>query len=223
MGRAISLALAQLFSGPVLLVLGLCALLSAGTFVAVWFGVDYAVEWLWPDTDGASWLGWLEGFLTLVIAWFLFPVVASLYIALFLDYVAGAVEKQHYPELPEAQGITTLQSLGVALSYLGALLVANLLLLFLLFFPPLYAVAWFVVNGALIGREYVELVALRRMSPADVKTLRRRHGGESMLTGAVIALLMATPLINLIVPVFATALTVHRVHDWRRRDQSAGG
>ena len=61
------------------------------------------------------------------------------------------------------------------------------------------------------------------MSPADVKTLRRRHGGESMLTGAVIALLMATPLVNLIVPVFATALTVHRVHDWRRRDQPAGG
>ena len=48
--------------------------------------------------------------------------------------------------------------------------------------------------------------------------LRGRHSGESMLTGALIALLMTLPLINLVVPVFATALTVHRFHDWRRSD-----
>jgi len=218
MGRAISLALAQLFTTPVLGVLALCALLSALTFVGVWFGVDYAVEWLWPDSEGASWLGWLEGLATVLLAWFLFPVVASLFIAMFLEHVCSVVERQHYPDLPEAEGITILQSIGVAMSYLGALLVANLLLLALLFFPPVYAIAWFAVNGWLIGREYVELVALRRLSPKDVKGLRGRHSGESMLTGALIALLMTLPLINLVVPVFATALTVHRFHDWRRAD-----
>jgi CysZ protein len=219
-GRAFSLALAQLFTGPILSVLGICAVLSALTFVGVWFGVDYAVEWLWPDTDGASWLGWIEGFATLLIAWFLFPIVASLFIAMFLEHVCGVVERQHYPELPKAEGISLLQSLGVAVSYLGALVLANLLLLVLLFFPPVYAGAWFVVNGWLIGREYVELVALRRLSPKDVRELRARHSGESLVTGGVIALLMAMPLVNLVVPVFATALTVHRVHSWRREDAS---
>jgi uncharacterized protein involved in cysteine biosynthesis len=228
MGRAISLALAQLFTAPILGVLGLCALFSIVTFVAVWFGIDYAVLWLWPDSDGESWLGWLEGLATLVLAWFLFPIVASVFIALFLDYICNVVEKQHYPHLPKAPGISIVQSVAVALSYLAALVLANVLLLFLLFFPPIYAVAWFAVNGWLIGREYLELVALRRLSPNETKALHRRRNGECLLTGAVIAFLMTMPLINLIVPVFASALMVHRFHAWQaqdaaRDDYSLGG
>jgi len=221
MGRAISLALLQLFSAPILGVLGACAILSALTFVGVWFGLDALVSWLWPAGAELDWLGVLEGLATLLLAWFLFPIVASLFIALFLEYVCGVVEKEHYPDLPPAEGITILQSLSVAVSYLGAMVVGNLLLLVLLFFPPVYALAWIALNGYLIGREYLELVALRRLSPSDTKALRRRHRGESMLTGALIAFLMAMPLINLIVPVFASALTVHRFHDWRRRDVGA--
>lgn len=217
MGRAFALALGQLFTGPVLGVLGACTVLSALTFVAVWFGIDFGVAWLWPGGSEQSWLGWLEGLVTLVLAWFLFPVVASLFIALFLDYICGVVEKRYYPDLPKAHGITFLQSLGVALSYFGAMLLANILLLFLLLFPPLYPVAWITVNGYLIGREYVELVALRRLSPGDTKQLRQKHGGEALLIGALIAFLLTMPLLNLVVPVFASAFTVHRFHAWRGR------
>ena len=221
MGRAISLALAQLFSGPILGVLGLCAILSALTFVGVWFGLDALLSWAWPEGAELDWLGVLEGLATLVLAWFLFPIVASAFVALFLDYVCKVVEKQHYPDLPQARGITILQGVGVAISYLGAMVIGNVLLLFLLFFPPVYAIAWIAMNGYLIGREYVELVALRRLTPRETKDLRRRHGGESMLTGALFAFLMTLPLVNLIVPVFAAALTVHRFHDGRRRDAGA--
>ena len=102
MGRAISLALAQLFSGPILGVLGLCAILSALTFVGVWFGLDALLSWAWPEGAELDWLGVLEGLATLVLAWFLFPIVASAFVALFLDYVCKVVEKQHYPDLPQA-------------------------------------------------------------------------------------------------------------------------
>ena len=98
------------------------------------------------------------------------------------------------------------------------MVIGNVLLLLLLFFPPVYAIAWIAMNGYLIGREYLELVALRRLTPREARDLRRRHGGESMLTGALIAFLMTLPVINLIVPVFAASLTVHRFHDWRKRD-----
>ena len=218
MGRAISLALAQLFSGAILGVLGLCAILSALTFAGVWFVLDALMSWAWPSGAELDWLGVLEGLATLLIAWFLFPIVASVFVSLFLDYVCKVVERQHYPDLPQARGITVLQGFGVAISYLGAMVIGNVLLLLLLFFPPVYAIAWIAMNGYLIGREYLELVALRRLTPREARDLRRRHGGESMLTGALIAFLMTLPVINLIVPVFAASLTVHRFHDWRKRD-----
>ncbi|MCK5945483.1 MAG: EI24 domain-containing protein [Planctomycetes bacterium] len=220
MGRAISLALAQMFSGAVLGVLVLCALLSVATFVGVWIGIDYAIEAWWPETAESSWLAWLEGLATLVLAWFLFPVVASVFVALFLDHICAAVERRHYPGLPKAAGISIVQSLGVTLSYLAALVLANVLLLVLLLvFPPAYPVAWLVVNGWLVGREYLELVALRRMTPKEAKALHRRRGNECLATGAVIAFLMTMPFVNLIVPVFAAALMVHRYHDWRVQDE----
>lgn len=217
MGRAFALTLGQLFSGPILGVLGLCTVLSATTFVGVWFGVDYAVEWLWPSSSEQGWIGWIEGLFTLVAAWFLFPVVASLFIALFLDFICSVVERRHYPDLPKAPGITVLQSLGVALSYFFALVIVNVLLLFLLLVPPLYLVAWFFLNGYLIGREYTELVSLRRLSPGDTKSLRSKHSGEVLLIGLMVAFLLALPLVNLIAPVFASAFTVHRFHDWQGR------
>lgn len=213
--RAFSLAVGQMFSGPILRVLGGSALLSTLTFIGVWYGVDYAVTWLWPSLRDSALVGWMGAFATLALAWFLFPVVASLLISLFLDYVCSAVEKEHYPHLPAASGVTILQSVGVALSYTGALLLVNVLLLTLLFIPPIYAVAWIILNGYLLGREYVELVALRRLSPRDVKVLRRRHRAEGTLTGAIAAFFMTIPLLNLIVPVFTAALTVHRFHDWQ--------
>ena len=108
-----------------------------------------------------------------------------------------------------------MQSLGVALSYFFAKVVINALLLFLLLVPPLYLVAWVLLNGYLLGREYTELVSLRRLSPGDTKKLRTKHSGEILLIGVMIASLLALPLINLIAPVFASVFTVHRFHDWR--------
>ena len=220
MGRAFALALGQLFSGPVLGVLGLCTVLSALTFVGLWFGIDYAVEWLWPAISERGWVAWLEGLFTLLMAWFLFPAVASLFVAMFLDFVCDVVEKRHYPDLPKAPGITVIQSLGVALSYFFTLVVINVLLLFLLVIPPLYLAAWVLLNGYLLGREYTELVSLRRLSPGDTKKLRSKHSGETLVIGLMIASLLALPLINLIAPVFAAAFTVHRFHDWQARDDA---
>lgn len=217
MVRAIALALAQMFSGRILGVLTVCALLSAGTFAGIWLGIDAYVSEQWPDAADSSWLGWMEGLATLALAWFLFPIVASVFIGLFLDRVCSIVEAKHYPDLPEARGASLLQGLGVALRYFAALVLVNAMLLVLLLFPPLYVAAWVALNGYLLGREYVELVALRRLPPREARDLRRRHAGESTLTGAVIAVFMTVPLLNLIVPVFAAAMTVHRFHDWRTR------
>ncbi len=212
--RALSLAFAQLFTGPILMVLGACTMLSIACFVGVWYGVDWAIaSWFEVDEEATGWLGWLSGFATLVLAYFLFPVVSTAFVTLFLDRVARVVEKQHYPHLPPAKGLPFMASLVVTARFLVVLITANALLLALLLFPPVYAVAWFVVNGWLLGREYFELVAMRRLSPADADSLRKRQGLPTFLTGVMLTLLLIVPLLALILPVLATAVMVHRFHE----------
>jgi len=211
--RAISLGLAQLFSGRILGIIGACTMLSVACFAGVWYGLYYALEHWLGSWEFATTLG---GVTTLVLAWFLFPLVAGVFVALFLDAIATIVEQQHYPELPKADGLSFGQSLVVALRYLVVLVLANVALLVLLLFPPVYAVAWFVVNGWLVGREYFELVAMRRLTPKQADELRGARGGEVFVTGMVIAGLLTIPFVNLVLPIVATAVMVHRYHDWRR-------
>lgn len=214
--RAFSLAFAQLFTGPILTVIGACTMLSIACFLGVWFGVDWAVvTWFEVDEESTGWLGWLSGFATLVLAYFLFPIVATAFVTLFLDRVARTVEKQHYPDLSPAKGLPFMASLAVTARFLVVMITANALLLALLLFPPVYAVAWFVVNGWLLGREYFELVAMRRLSPEDADSLRKRQGLPTFLTGLMLALLLIVPLLALILPVLATTVMVHRFHELR--------
>ena len=45
--------------------------------------------------------------------------------------------------------------------------------------PPLAPFVFWIVNGFLLGREYFQLVAMRRVDRADAAALRRRHFGRS--------------------------------------------
>src|SRR5690606_36331514 len=115
------------------------------------------------------------------------------FVALFLERVARTVEQQHYPHLPIAKGLPLVQGLVVSMRFMIVLIAANALLLILLLAPPVYAVAWFVVNGWLLGREYLELVAMRRISPRGTDALRKRRGFETLITGIALAVLLIPP------------------------------
>jgi uncharacterized protein involved in cysteine biosynthesis len=56
---------------------------------------------------------------------------------------------------------------------------------------------------------YYELVALRRLSPTEVKAWRGANTGVLWLTGIVIVFLGTIPILNLIVPVLGVAAMVH--------------
>ena len=83
--------------------------------------------------------------------------------------------------------------------------------LFLLFAPGVGLVAWLAANAYLLGREYFELAAMRFHSAVQARELRRRHAGFVFLYGAMIAVFVAIPLVNLLTPLFATTLMV-RLH-----------
>jgi uncharacterized protein involved in cysteine biosynthesis len=173
---------------------------------------------------GTSWLaggsGWLAtlaatagGLLTLGLAYWLF-IPAMLAIAgIFLDPVSAAVERRFYPGLPPANGA----GLGAQVRF-NVLLGARIAGLFLLALPvallaPLFgAVLLWAISTIALGHGLFEGVAQRRMSVPEARALRRRRQGSVLGLGAVLATLSLVPVVNLLVPVFGTAVMTHLLH-----------
>jgi CysZ protein len=152
----------------------------------------------------------------LVLAWALFPAMTMLILGFFLDRVVAAVERRHYPELPPARRIGIGEALGSALRILVLALVVNLVLLPVYFLPPINLFIYYGLNGYVVGREYFELVALRRLDGAAARAMWRWHRGRLILAGVVIVFLLSLPLFNLVAPVVAAAFMLHVFEGVRR-------
>src|SRR5260370_16389920 len=89
-------------------------------------------------------------------------------------------------------------------------LVLNLVALpIYLLIPGINLFLFLALNGYLLGREYFEVVALRRFDAAAAKAARNRFGLRVFLGGVMIAALFSLPFLNLVAPVNATAFMVH--------------
>ena len=71
--------------------------------------------------------------------------------------------------------------------------------------------AW-IINGYLVGREFFELIAFRRMDQAAMREARRAHGGKIFSGGFLLAMMMSVPLLNLVMPVVSAAYFTHFFH-----------
>jgi uncharacterized protein involved in cysteine biosynthesis len=91
----------------------------------------------------------------------------------------------------------------------GMALIANVFTLPLLFFPPIYAVIAYGLNGYLLGREYFEMSGFRRLPRPEATALFQRHRGRFVTAGVVIAFLSTIPILNLIAPIIGIAFMVH--------------
>jgi uncharacterized protein involved in cysteine biosynthesis len=216
--RALRLAVAEVFE-PQLRRVVLTALgLTLAVFVALWT----TVAWLLFNTELFTWW-WLDEALDLLgtlaalaLSWFLFPAVVMLIVGLFLDRVVEAVERRHYPDLPPPRGVAVGASILAALRLGLVALALNLLLLpAYLLLPGLNLLLFWGVNGYLLGREYFEVVALRRLDPAAARAMRRSRAAAVFLAGIVIALLLSVPILNLAAPVIGAAFMLHLFETWR--------
>lgn len=169
--------------------------------------------------------GWLDtavdvfgGLISLVLATVLYPAVAAAVTGLFGEQVVEAVERRHYPGLPPLAARGLLDGVGPALRFSGVVLALNLLAIPFYFIPVVNLGVFFILNGYLLGREYLELVALRRLAPEAVQAFRRRHGVTLFLCGLIVAFLLPLPLVNLLVPVIASAFLTHVF--WQRHKPS---
>lgn len=209
---AITRAFGQLDDPRVRRTLWLSIGLTLGLLALVALGVGYGLERI--DFTAIPLLetvvAVLGGLGVVVVAFLFFPSLVGLVTSLFLEEVAESVEARHYPALPPARSPGILESIATALRFFVVLAALNLLALILVYFVPLLnLIVFYSLNGYLLGREYFEMVAARRLPRAEVARLRRRHAPRLFLAGAAITVLLTIPVLNLAVPIVATAFMVH--------------
>jgi uncharacterized protein involved in cysteine biosynthesis len=198
-------------------------LLAGLLFAGLLGGVGWALSQ--SAITGIGWLDWvvdlLGGAAALVAAILLFPTATLAIVPLFLDDVAAAVEQHHYPNLPPARpaslGAQALAGAKLALLAVGLNLLA---LPFVLFLPLVGVGVYLLLNGWLLGREYFELAALRRLDLAAAKAARRLCGRRALFAGIALAAIGLVPFGNLLVPLLGAAAFVHIFH--RTRGLAAG-
>lgn len=140
---------------------------------------------------------------------FLVAPVSALFAGLFQDDIAEIVERTDYAIDPPGKAMAIIPSVILALKFTGVVILGNLLALFLLLIPGINLIAFFLVNGYLLGREFFEFAATRFMTPQEAKQLRKTHGSTVFLGGLIIAGVLAVPILNLITPIFATIFMMH--------------
>ena len=217
-------ALRQLRDPPIKRVIWSVALWTAAAFGmlgwALWAaiaGVDFVsglgfIPFDWVRDALVALAVLIGGLVFLALFWLLFVAIVHLVSSFYIERVTAAVEARHYPHLGAARPLKPFATLAVTVRFIGALLLLNLLALPIYLIPAVGVVAFYLVNGYLLGREYFELVATRRLDGGAIRALRRDHPGRLLAAGLIITLLFSLPLINLVAPIVAAAAMVHVYH-----------
>jgi CysZ protein len=179
--------------------------------IGLWFGLDAFFDWLQLADDG-TWSALLSAALSLLAAVLLFRVVAVAMTWIFADDIIDAVEDRHYPhhaDTGKRPGLAT--GVKMAIRSVVRVIAYNLLALpvyvVLLFTGIGTAIAFLLVNALLLGRDLEDMLIARH---------GQDHGSIRKLPRLLLGLLgtagMLVPVLNLFVPVLATAMAVHMVH-----------
>ncbi len=200
--------------------LGLTVVSYIAVVAALWIGLGAVnvVQPAWLDTviDVAG------GVAVFLVALVFFPAVVTVFVGLFLEGIAAAVEARHYPDLAPPRAVPLGESIAGAVSFAAVSIGLNLIALpVYILVPAANIVLYLMLNGYLLGREYHELVAARRLDRHALTMERHKHRARLLIAGMVIAGVMLVPVVNLLAPVIATALMVHTVQTLRVRPRSA--
>lgn len=213
--KAFSQILDPRFLGVLARSLGLTLLLLAG--------LGWGVLWVLPDSVSLPFWGevvWLSKVLSgfalvsvFIMSAFLMIPVASLFIGFFLERIAAAVERRHYPDLPPATPQPLADIAIDGLKFTCLLIFANLVALIVYVLSTVLApfIFW-IVNGILLSREYFQLVAMRRLGRKRAQELHAKHRIEVWIAGILMAVPLTVPLVNLFVPVLGVATFTHIFH-----------
>lgn len=194
-----------------------------GLTLALLIGIYIAFVWVLglflPDTVTLPFVGDIglglvlsigSFFMMIGLSVFLMVPVASAFTGFFLDEVAEAVEDKHYPDLPPAPRQSFADIMRDTMGFLGVLIAANIIALVLYMLLNIAApLIFWALNGFLLGREYFQMIAIRRLGRDGAKAARARHAPKIWLAGALMAVPLSIPLVNLLIPVLGAATFTH--------------
>ncbi len=192
----------------------LVAAYAAFLLILNWmFGEDVILPLVGEVTWLNDLLSWSSFFVMVLLSTFLMIPVASAITSIFLEDVAQAVEDAHYPHLPVVPKFGIWMAIRDSVNFMGVIILANTLALILyVFFTPFAPLIFWGLNGYLLGREYFQLAAMRRVGIKQAKELRSKHAGKIWLAGFFMAIPLSVPLLNLVIPILGAATFTHIYH-----------
>lgn len=219
--KAFTRSLAQLGDRTIMAILLKVILLTILLFILFGIAAYFGLVWL------LAWLGWAGGgfiaataaaIIAIITGLLLFRIVAIFVLNIFSDDIVDAVERQYYPERaetakPPGYGVGIKMGLASVGRALGYNILATPLYVLLLVTGIGVPIAFFVVNGLLLGRDLQDMVAARHVS--DYRNLAEEWSlpkGQRFVLGLIAALLLAVPFVNFLAPVLAAAMATHLVH-----------
>lgn len=212
-------ALRQMFDRKFQGVLWLGVGATFALFVALLIALRFVVTFV--PTFGLSWMedavAIISSFALAIAFIFMGAPIAQAFASIFLDRVADAVERKHYPDVKQGDGASTWGLIIAGLTFAAVSAALNLLAF------PLQIVSFGIgsvvvlfINGYLTGRTFFELAALRHMPTRQARALRRSHRVRLFLGGALISLLAMIPILNFFVPLFGAAMMTHEYNKLSR-------
>jgi CysZ protein len=189
-----------------------CALASLMVGIGLSWGANHFLSTM--EISAWGWLDWLIDALgtlgAIAVSVLLFPLIMTALTGLVAEYLLDPVEQAHYPDLPPTHEASLLTSLRSAIAFLATAIGLNLIVLIVgLIVPGINLLLALALNGYLLSREFIELVAARRLPMNDVRHWRRQNRRKVAGYGLLLAILFVIPVVNLIAPVLAALMICH--------------
>lgn len=203
-------AFTQIFTPPFRAVLWKTLGLTVALLTLAWIALDRLIVAYAAGATG--WLATLLSILTglglfFLLAYLVAPV-SALVAGFFLDELAERVEADPGPV---GRALPAGAAIWIGAKFALVSVAVNLVALLMFLIPGVNVAVFFVANAYLFGREYFELAAMRFRPVGEATELRRRHAVYLFFCGLPIALMVATPVLNLLTPMFAIAYMT-RIH-----------
>ena len=193
---------------------------SAAAFVLLHLGTVWVVHRVLALQGWQAWGADVLGSVgaSFLALWLFLPLAAGI-ATLFIERVARAVERRHYPQLPPAPGASLPVQIADALALMWRILLLSLLALVLaVLLPGIGLLLAWAIGAYAIGRGLFMTVALRRFDRAMAERMYAANRPAILVQGAAMALAGYLPGVNLLIPVLGTAAMVHVLDEAMRRD-----
>lgn len=192
------------------LLLSLAALAAAGALAGWLVGQQEVADGAWSTL-----LQWAAGLAVVWLGFLFFVPLSAVVIGVFLDPIVDAVEARFYPQNRAGPPLGLVRAGWLGLRLGGIVLAANIVVIplyILTIWIPFFAMVLFYgLNAYLLGWGFYDLVATRHFDKVGYRRVRKAMRGEQFLFGVLVTTLYFVPVLNLALPVLATAMMVHLI------------